>query len=383
MTYCVGGNAGKYLMRFAAAFCAVSLFLCGCQDSLRCTDPNGCITFKPDQPLTIGIERATTGDEGAISQSMIDAVKLASSLQPLFYRHPIQFYIQDTPCTLHEHIFTTGLMVSQPDMIAVIGPVCPESADDYAKIISDAGSPLLSAARALDASNLPGVFSLFPSSQDLAKGLDLLLSNSSMIGNIDLVVWNEAVDNQFSSDFCLHWQKHGYQCKQILSLQPDNLGASDIASQVTGTSSSLLIVLPFTYLNQIPDFHDLVSKQKMVFFDPELSAWNKNQDPYWINRSVVTYRWQPENKSIKLLLSNGLPDIHGLLAYDAYNMLLRSLSESVRVMPGGKISIFRQELRQSFEKIVDYRGLAGTYSCSEQNSCLKIEGFLELEAPDQ
>ncbi len=367
--------------RFAMALCAVIFILCGCQASLRCADAIGCITLNPSQSLTIGIERATTGDEGVISQSMIDAIKLASSQQPLFYRHPIQFYIQDTPCTLHEHVFTTGLLISQPDLAAAIGPACPEGADVYAKILSDAGIPLLSAARAIDAANVPGVFSLFPSAQDLAQALDLLLSNSTKLENIDLVVWNETIDNQFSSDFCGLWQKRGYQCKPILSIQPDDLAASEIASQAASTPSNLLVVLPFTSLYQIPDFHDVLDNRKVLFFDPELNTWNKNQDPYWMNRSVVTYRRQLDSKSIKLFPSTGLPDIHILLAFDAYNMLIRSLSEVAQVMPDGKISIHRQELQHSFKKIVDYRGFAGTYSCSEQNSGLKIENFLELEAP--
>ncbi len=367
--------------RFAMALCAVIFILCGCQASLRCADAIGCITLNPSQSLTIGIERATTGDEGVISQSMIDAIKLASSQQPLFYRHPIQFYIQDTPCTLHEHVFTTGLLISQPDLAAAIGPACPEGADVYAKILSDAGIPLLSPARAIDAANVPGVFSLFPSAQELAQGLDLLLSNSAKLNNIDLVVWDEAIDNRFSSDFCALWQKHGYQCKTILSMQPDNLAASDIVSHAANSPSSLLVVLPFTSLYQIPDFHDVLDNRKVFFFDPELNAWNKNQDPYWLNRSVVTYRWQPDSKSKKLFPSTDLPDFHSLVAFDTYNMLIRSLSETAKVMPDGKITLHRQELQQSLEKIVDYRGLAGTYSCSEQNSCLKIENFLELEAP--
>ncbi len=371
---------GKYIVRLAMAFGAVLLLLlilCGCQASLRCTDPIGCITLNPNQPLTIGIEKATTGDESAVSQLMMDAIKLASSQQPLIYHHPIQFYTQDTPCTLHENIFTTGLMVSQPDLVAVIGPACPEGDVAYAKILSDAGIPLFSAAREIDTSNLPGVFNLFPSSQDLADGLDLLLSKSSGFKNFDLVVWNGTLEDHFSSDFCALWQKRGYQCSHILSLQPDNLAASDIASQINNTpEASLLIVLPFTSLDQIPDLRDIVGQRKIVLFDPELNPWDKNLDPYWEDVSVVTYHWQLDNNSARLFRSTGPPEIHSLLAYDAYQMLLKSITGIVKFMPDGKIVIHKQALRQSFAKIGDYSGLAGNYSFTDRNSGLKIEDFL-------
>ncbi len=379
----MGNQNFKAILRLGTAFCVIFLLLSACQDRLSCSDPIGCIALNPGQPLTIGVERATTGDENAISQAMVDAIKKASGQQPLFYRHPVQFYIQDTPCTLHDQVFTTGLLVSQPDLAAVIGPACPVGADVYAKSLSDAGILLLSASQAIDTTNLPGVFNLFPSTQDLANGLDLLLSKSPAFKDFGLVVWNETIDSQFAADFCALWQKHSFQCSQILSLQPDNMAASNIANQLANTSANLMVVLPFTYLDQIPDFQNIFNDRKVIYFDPEINGWNKDQDPFRKNRSVVTYHWQPDDKSAKLFSSAEIPEIQSLLAYDAYNMLIRSLSETTAVMPDGKIDIQRQELRQSFAKIVDYSGLAGIYTCAERFSCLQTDGFLELETPSQ
>ncbi len=368
-------------LRLAAAFFVIFIFLAGCQGYLSCQDPIGCISLQPGQPLTIGIERATTGDESAISQSIIDVVKFAASQQPLFYRHPVQFYIQDTPCTLHDHDLTTGLMVSQPDMAVVIGPVCQQGSDVYAKAVSDAGFSLLSPARVIDSANYPGVFNFFPSTQVLVEGLDALLLKMAGIQNISLVVWNEADDIDFSTQFCAAWQKHGYLCSQVLSLQPDKVALSDIKSQLNDRSSSLIFILPFSYLGQIPDLDSVLDSQEILFFDPALSTWDKTQDPIWKNRLVVTYHWPTVKDSVHFP-STILPEIRSLIAYDIYQMLIQALTESIESAPGGKITILRQKLRQSIGKIVDFNGLAGLYSCTTGNMCMQKEGFLELRMPN-
>jgi ABC-type branched-subunit amino acid transport system substrate-binding protein len=361
----------------------ILIFLSGCQQNWNCQDPIGCINLIPGQPLTIGIEKATTGDESAISQSMIDVVKYAASQKPLFFRHPIQFYIQDTPCTNHDHALATGLTVSQPDLAAVIGPVCQEGIDAYAKTLSDAGFSLFSAATRIDGENYPGVYNLLPSTQALAESLDSLLFKTADIRNIDLVVWNQTPDIQFSQEFCAIWQKHGFQCEQTLSLQPDNLPPSIDSSQLADPSTSMIFILPFGRLEQVSDLVDLPDLQRVLFFDPELSTWDRTQDPMQWIRQTVTYQWPDENGSPVNFPSTIQPQYRSLLAYDAYQMLIQSLTESIDDTPGGKITILRQKLRQSIEKIVDFNGLAGLYSCANGFNCLQTTGFLELRMPNR
>ncbi len=374
----MGTHLLKANLRSAAAIMVIIVIIAGCQNSQSCQDPIGCIFLNPGQPLTIGIEKATTGDESAISQSMVDAIKFANSQQPLFYRHAIQFYIQETPCTLRDQNLTTGLLLSQPDLAAVIGPACQVGADDYAKALSDSGFSLLSPAIAIDAAEFPGVYSVFPSSQALAEALDLLLIKSGEYTNVGLVVWNEAVDIQFSNDFCILWQKHAYQCSQVLSLEPGEVDLSGLSSQLANRSASPIFILPFSSLGQIPDFAGVPGMQKALFFDPRLSTWDDSQDPNLNHRTIVTYSLPAKILDSVHFPTAVLPDMRSYLAYDTYRMLIQSLSDSVEMRPDGKITILRQKLRQAIEKTADFNGLAGTYSCADRNKCLQTGGFLTL-----
>jgi ABC-type branched-subunit amino acid transport system substrate-binding protein len=135
------------MKKLSLFFLAVILTLAACgPTAYTCTDPLGCVEIPSGDPIVIGTLLATTGPSGPTGTASQEAVEKAIADRGPLFSHPLDLDRSGTDCTADSaRTAATGLALN-PDLVAVIGPTCPEEIAIITPILSDAGIALLSPA---------------------------------------------------------------------------------------------------------------------------------------------------------------------------------------------------------------------------------------------
>jgi branched-chain amino acid transport system substrate-binding protein len=364
------------LVRIACLLLTGMAILSSCQPSLNCQDALGCVVIPGGKPLLIGVEKATTGDEQIMSQAVIDGLKYANKLTPLFESHAVELYFQDAPCNPQERLKTASALSSVPDLPVIFGPFCQAASKSYGKMISDAGITLISPGPITDFSLEPGWFSNYPSLDTLVAAFEHSIPTES--NSAYLIVQNQAVDQDFATKFCEILKKNSRECSVILHLE---IGESDLSSLSNNSileSGTLFIIMPFSGISRLSGLPKKYQNMNLVFFDPELREFIDSSTLILKNITIVTYSFRNNAENLKANISPDSSEIVAAIAYDSYNMLMQNLTKVARVSSDGSLIIPRQELRNAMANTIRYEGLTGEYTCNSQNTCLDPGQFLHL-----
>ena len=123
------------LIVFVIFFCLVQS---ACASSKACSDPAGCVVIPPGDPVYIGIEEISAGEELASSREANRGAALAVENLRMA-DHPVHIFTVQSICLDAQVQTAAAALSSQSGIIAVLGPACPNFADTTRKIISDAG----------------------------------------------------------------------------------------------------------------------------------------------------------------------------------------------------------------------------------------------------
>ena len=350
------------------------LLLASCQPAIRCGDALGCIIIPAGKPILVGVEKAITGDEQIISQAVLEGLQYAKSLKPDLERHSIEFFLQDAPCSPLERVKTASFLTSVPDLAIVLGPICQDKANNFGKMISDAGVMLISPGPVSDFEPEPGWFSLYPSIDALAATIDKL---NPPAGFSDyLIVQNRSADQQFAVQFCDIRKKNGHDCRIILNLDIGNYDLSDLSMISIPDSSTLFIIMPFTDASSLTGLPETHLNLNLIYFDPELGK--KTDFHTLISNSTITITYAlPIDAGILLAkLSPGSPDMAASIAFDTFNLVVQTIKNVGWVSADNSLVIPRQGLRDELAATTNFKGLAGRYACNTAHVCLDPRQFL-------
>lgn len=134
------------------SYFAISLFFClslfstvsleACGSDAGCSDALGCVVISPGDPILIGIESITAGEDIAASKEVNRGAAIAvENLRIL--DHPVRVFTVQSTCLPIQSQASAAAITSQPKIIAALGPACPLYADVTKKFFSDAGISLI------------------------------------------------------------------------------------------------------------------------------------------------------------------------------------------------------------------------------------------------
>jgi len=322
----------------------------------------------------MAIERVNTGDEQSASQAAIAALQYANLANPVFKGHPIKIYYQDSPCLSKDRAAAAGELASQPDLIAVVGPFCQAGSLNFGKLVSDAGTILISAGPLAEFGDQPGWFSTYPSLNALAEAFDRHIPITPPQDY--LVIQNRATDQSFADAFCGIRIKNGRKCEGILKLDEGNYDLSALANSAIKDSETLVILMPADEINQLTSLPSDLQALNMIFFDPELAKPGKMPQLPAKTLTLITYSFSAKADGFLSTLPSGSPEVTAVTTFDTYNLILRVLEEASIAEPDGSLVIQRQKMRDAMGKIANFSGLAGAYSCNNTRKCLNPDQFL-------
>ena len=101
---------------------------------ILCTDPAGCLWIGPEDPVVLGLSGITTGQDRSLSieiQHSLELFSQNSDTSPT--DHPIKFKTYYSSCLPNVPVQSVIDLASDPQILAVIGPICAQDGSDFAQ----------------------------------------------------------------------------------------------------------------------------------------------------------------------------------------------------------------------------------------------------------
>jgi branched-chain amino acid transport system substrate-binding protein len=113
--------------------------------SYTCDDSIGCVDIAPDAPLKIAALQSISGDTASLGTDQVRAVQIAIDDQGgKFMGHDISLEVEDDGCNSEGGTTGAQKIVSDPQVVGIIGTSCSGAAVPASQIMSQAGLVMIS-----------------------------------------------------------------------------------------------------------------------------------------------------------------------------------------------------------------------------------------------
>ena len=131
--------------RILVLLMVASLLLASCSLApYQCTDPLGCLEIPPGSPVRIGAILATEGAMRPVGRACMEIIASIIKNKKMVLGHPLELEQYSTDGTPEDALASATEMVSDPALLAVIGPSLSAEGLSATPILSEAGIVSLS-----------------------------------------------------------------------------------------------------------------------------------------------------------------------------------------------------------------------------------------------
>ncbi|KPK01967.1 MAG: hypothetical protein AMJ56_21450 [Anaerolineae bacterium SG8_19] len=380
------------MKRFASLFLllmilALALVACG-GETLECTDPLGCVEIAPDDPILLSSSLVISGPNTELGLDSQHGVEIALDFREEVLGHPLELQPEDDGCNAEGGQTSATKIVSNPQIVAMIGTSCSGAGVPASEIISDAGYVMVSPSNTSPALTDPAQSFhegyLRTAHNDLIQGAamaefavnELGLTKAAAIHDGD--PYTEGLASAFSNSFeelggeIVAFEAEAADATNVEPLLTTVAAAGPemiyypvfipLGSLITNTARDLAdldgVVLSGADGMQSPSFleNTVGTSEGMYLSGPDLSFENTFYQDEFLPAYQEKYGTEPT------------APFHAH-AYDATNLVLDAVEEVAQQGSDGTLLIGRQALRDALYATSGYEGITGTLTCDEVGDC--------------
>ena len=367
---------------------------------VECTDAIGCVEVAPGDPILLASALAISGDVAPLGTDSQRGVEIAIADRGELLGHPIELAPEDDGCNAEGGQTAATKIVSNPQVVGVVGTTCSGAGVPAAGIISDAGYVMISPSNTSPAltdpeqSWKPGY--LRTAHNDLVQGAamanfvynELGLRTAAAIHDGD--PYTEGLAQSFSDAFtALGGEMVAFEAE---SAQATNV--EPLLTTIAASSPEFLFYPVFMPLGglltntarTVPGLENTILAAADGLQDATfLGATGENGEglyasgpnlefanSQYVDSFVPTYVEMFGEEPIQVYHAH---------AYDAANLLLDAIEAVAQQGADGTLLIGRQALRDALYATAGYQGLTGSLTCNEFGDCAdaniavkKVEG---------
>jgi branched-chain amino acid transport system substrate-binding protein len=374
-----------YLVLFAL-IAVLALTACG-GESLECTDPLGCVEVGPDEPILLASSLVISGPNTELGLDSQYGVEIALDFRGEVLGHALELQPEDDGCNAEGGQTSAQKIVSNPQVVAMIGTSCSGAGVPASKIISDAGYAMVSPSNTAPALTDPELHEagyLRTAHNDKVQGRamaeyainELGVTKAAAIHDGD--PYTEGLASVFSEAF----QELG---GEIVAFEAIDAQADDVIAPLTTIAAagppemiyypvfiplgSLItkqaqevdglqgVILAAADGVQSPSFLEAAgdAAEGMYVSGPDLGFGNETYDSF-----LAAYQEKYGTEPTAPFHAH---------AFDATNMVLDAIEEVAQVGDDGTLLIGRQALRDALFATSGMTGITGTITCDEYGDC--------------
>ncbi len=377
----------------------VGLLLGACQSEppFECTDALGCVTIAPGESIKLGALQTISGDMAEVGTAHIRSIELAlDQRDDQLLGHPIEVQYEDSQCSEEGGANAALKVVADPQVVAIIGPVCSSAGATAGEIMSEAGLVMISGLNSAPSLTAvggergaewqPGYYRTIAS--DVIAGQvaatfaiqELGLTRVATIHDGSLSL--EQIADVFGQTFT---ELGG----EVVLATSVNVGDTDMRPVLTAVANS---GAEFLYLPLFSPEGDLVVQQvkeiagleNLILMGEDALLSDTFLESVGADAAGIYFSVPGalDDSALAELTSKyeakyGEPipafSFYGFV-YDATTMALEAIEAVAVQEEDGTLHIGRQALREALYATADFEGMSGRLSCDEFGDCAAI-GF--------
>ncbi len=357
-------------------------------EDVECQDPLGCVIVAPGEPIWLASALVISGANAELGLDSQRGVEIALDFREDILGHPLALQTEDDGCHAVGGQNAATKIISNPEIVAVVGTSCSGAAVPASEIISDAGYVMVSPSNTSPALTdperafYPGY--LRTSHNDLLQGLvmadfaynELGITKAAAIHDGD--PYTEGLASEFANAFEeLGGEIVAFEVEAHDSTNVDPLLSTiamanpemiyypvfiPLGSLLTNTARSMEeldgVVLAAADGIMSPAFLDTTagSAEGLYLSSPNLNYSNA----FYLNEFLPAYQ--------QTYGTDPSAPFHAH-AFDATMMILEAIEATAQVQADGTLVIGRQSLRDALYATKGFPGITGVISCNEYGDC--------------
>lgn len=364
---------------------ALVLSACGGQ-ALECEDALGCVEVAPDDPIIIASALVITGPNEQLGLDSQYGVEIAIDFYGDVLGHEVQLQPEDDGCSAEGGQTSAQKIVSNPQIVGVIGTSCSGAGVPASKIISDAGYIMISPSNTSPALTDPETHEagyLRTAHNDKVQGRAMAEYAYNVLGvrKAAAIHDGDPYTEGLASVFRDSFTELGGEIVAFEAEAPDATNVEPLLTTVAAAGPEFIYYPVFVSLGglitktardidaldgvylaaadgvQSPDFLEAAGSaaEGMYVSGPDLSFTNETYD-----RFLSTYQEKYGTEPLSVFHAH---------AFDATTLLLKAIEEVAQEGDDGTLLIGRQALRDKLFATSGYQGITGTLTCNEYGDC--------------
>jgi branched-chain amino acid transport system substrate-binding protein len=367
----------------------IALVLAACGgETLECTDEIGCVEIAPDEPILLSSALVISGPNAYLGIDSQVGVEIAIDMRGDVLDHAVELLPEDDGCNAEGGQASATKIVSNPQIVAMIGTSCSGAGVPASKIISDAGyvmvSPSNTAATLTDPEKAwnPGYLRTSHNDDDQGAAMADFVYNELGLTKAAAIHDGDPYTEGLASSFADSYEALGGEIVAFEAEAADSTNVEPILTTVAATNPEIIyypVFIPLGSLitNAVPDIPGL---EGVI-----LAAADGLQSPSFLENTTNTnegmYASGPDlSFSNDFYQDTFLPaymDKTGTEttapfhahSYDATMIVLEAIEKVAQVADDGTLLIGRQDLRDALYATEGFEGITGTLSCDELGEC--------------
>ena len=355
---------------------------------LECTDEIGCVEVAPGDPILLASSLVISGPNTELGLDSQHGVELALDFRGDLLGHELELQAEDDGCSAEGGQTSATKIVSNPDVVAIIGTSCSGAGVPAAAIISQAGYAMVSpsnTAPALtdpDQAWQPGYLRTAHNDQVQGRAMAEFARNELGVTRAAAIHDGDPYTEGLATSFSDAFEELGGEMVAFEAETPDATNVEPLLTTVAAADPEFIFYPVFIPLGS------LITNTAAQVGDLEgvyLAAADGIQSPSFLENTVDTsegmYASGPDlSFSNTFYTEEFLPAYQEQFgteptapfhahAFDATNMVLNAIEQVAQVGDDGTLLIGRQALRDALYATSGYEGVTGTLTCDEFGDC--------------
>lgn len=352
-----------------------------------CTDAIGCVEVAPGDPIMLASSLVVSGPNTELGLDSQYGVEIAIDLRGEIMGHTIELQPEDDGCSAEGGQTSAQKIVSNPQIVAIIGTSCSGAGVPAAKIISDAGYAMVSPSNTSPSLTDPALHEagyLRTAHNDKIQGAAMADFAYNQLGVRKAAVihdgdpYTEGLATVFSDSFkALGGEIVAFEAEaaDATNVEPllTSIAASGpefiyfpvfipLGSLLTNSAANIEglkgVVLAGADGIQSPSFleNTVGTSEGMYASGPDLSFSNA----FYTDTFLPAYMEKAGTEPTAPFHAH---------AFDATNMVLDAIEKVAQQGADGTLLIGRQALRDALFATSGMEGITGTITCDEYGDC--------------
>ena len=368
---------------------AAGLLLVACGgESLECTDEIGCIEIAPDEPIKLASSLVISGPNTDLGTDSQWGVELALDFREEVLGHSLELQAEDDGCSAEGGQTSATKIVSDPQIVAMIGTSCSGAGVPAAKIISDAGyamvSPSNTAPSLTDPEQAwqPGYYRTAHNDEIQGRAMAEFAINELGVTKAAAIHDGDPYTEGLASVFASAFEEFG---GEIVAFEAEAADATNVEPLLTTIAAGGPEFIYFPVFNPLGPLLTNTAKTVPGLEGVVLAGADGLISPTFLENTVGTSDGMFVSGP-NLAFEGGFFNDEFLPAYiekygtepisafhahafDATNMVFDAIEEVAQQSSDGTLLIGRQALRDALSATSGMEGITGSITCDENGDC--------------